>query len=92
MLFSKVVWRGRLGMAAAKSAVSTEKESVSDKREFFRICDSKVQWRVFAIVLQLPKLYSIYKLLFNWVNSCVYIAFIIRKEPSAVTANGCFLY
>ena len=91
-MFSKVVWRGHLGVSAKCAISSTGKESVSDKREFFRICDSKVQWRVFAIVLQLPKLYSIYKFLFNWVNSCVYIAFIIGKEPSAVTANGCFLY
>ena len=55
-MFSKVVWRGHLGVAAVKSArtVSTGKESVSDKKEFFRICDSKVQRRVFAIVLQIP--------------------------------------
>ena len=57
LLFSKVVWRGHLGVASAKSArtVSTGKESVSDKKEFLRIYDSKVHWRVFAIVLQLQK-------------------------------------
>ena len=37
-------------------------------------------------------IYSIYKLLFNWINSYVSIAMIIRQEPSAVIANGCFLY
>ena len=36
-LFLKVVWRGHLGVAAAKSAVSTGKESVSDKGEIFRV-------------------------------------------------------
>ena len=35
LLFSKVVWRGRLGMASALGATSTGKESVSDKREFW---------------------------------------------------------
>ena len=58
-------------MVSAKSAVNTGKESVSDKGEFFGICDSQVQWRVFAIVLQLPILDSIYKLIFSWIHSYV---------------------
>ena len=52
-MFSKVVWRGHLGVSAKGAVSNTGKESVSEKREFFRICDSKVQWRVFAIILQL---------------------------------------
>ena len=61
---------------SAKNATSTGKESVSDKREFLIICDSKVQWLVFAIVLQLQKAIQHYKLLFKWINSYVYIAMI----------------
>ena len=44
-LFLKVVWRGHLGVAAAKSArtFSTGKESVSDKREFLEfVCYEKL--------------------------------------------------
>ena len=56
LLFLKVVWRGHHGVASAEGAIfSTGEESVSDKRESLIICDSKVQWRVFAIVLQLQK-------------------------------------
>ena len=42
-LFLKVVWRGHLGVAAAKSArtFSTGKESVSDKREFLEFVTRK---------------------------------------------------
>ena len=67
-LFLKVVWRGHLGVATAKSArtVSTGKESVSDKREFFRICGG-----FSPSFYNFQNVNSIYKLLFNWINSYV---------------------
>ena len=90
-MFSKVVWRGHLGVTAKSATVSIGKESVSHKKEFSEFGPRKFMVGFCHCCITSKNYTHVYKLLFKWMNSYVKIAIIIRYQPSAVILNRCFL-